>query len=279
MILDIVIPIYNNEKQILNIYNKINEELKNIRYNIIFVNDGSNDKSIQVITDIYKENESTIKVIDLAKIHGKDYAIYTGILYSTHDLICIYDIDLQANVSHISKMYSFLKEHPLYDQICMCSNNEINNKKINLYNKIFKTTIDYNKTYFRLFKKNIKKALIDYSEFNMFDSIGFNTYYFKFECKNNNDKIKFDDFLLNSNNPFILIKYGNCLLLCLTLILLILSIFNIIKINSNVLLISLLLLIILIIRLQIFFKNYSVKKYQKKIISIREKQGFDENVL
>ena len=43
MTLDIIIPLYNKEKSILNYYNKINDELKNVKHKFIFVDDSSND--------------------------------------------------------------------------------------------------------------------------------------------------------------------------------------------------------------------------------------------
>ena len=68
MILDVIIPIYNKEKSITNIYNKIVDELKDIKYNIIFVDDNSSDKTLTVLKSIQKQDEERIKVICLSKI-------------------------------------------------------------------------------------------------------------------------------------------------------------------------------------------------------------------
>ena len=103
MILDIVINVYNNEKNILNIYNKIEDELKNINHRYIFVDDNSDDKSLEILKGIQSKNESTVKVIELSKRHGKDTSIYAGLSNTTHELVCIYDLDLNANISYITK--------------------------------------------------------------------------------------------------------------------------------------------------------------------------------
>ena len=102
MILDIIIPIFNKEKQIINYYNKINEELKNIKHNFIFVDNGSTDKSLEVLENLYSNDETHIKIISLSKQYDKDTSVFAGIKNTKHEAVCIYDTDLQANVTHIS---------------------------------------------------------------------------------------------------------------------------------------------------------------------------------
>ena len=177
MALDIIIPIFNQEKNILNIYNKLKDELANVKHYFIFVNDSSNDKSLETLKNIQKKDESNVKIINFSKKFGKEEAIYAGLIYSKHDLVCIYDLDLQINANYITKMYNYLQEHSEYDQICMYSNNKID-FKIKLYNKLFKSNIDNNKTYFRLIKRNVVNGIIKYCEnnslsINTFNLIGF----------------------------------------------------------------------------------------------------------
>lgn len=287
MILDIIIPIYNKDKQIVNYYNKINEELKNIKHNFIFIDNSSTDKSFQVLKELYKTDETNIKVIGLSKSVDKDTLIYAGIKNASHDLICIFDLDLQANVSHITKMYEFLNSHPLYDQVCMCTNIElsgIHKLKINLFNKKFNMNVDLNKTYFRIFRKNIKDAIIEYTNYYkfskyVFEDIGFNTYYSKFDCKNNIEEFCINKYLPYVKCPLKHIKNIIYLLLASSLILIILTVFKVLNISNNVLVIIILLLFTLIIRIELFMNNYLIKKDRKNIYLIKDKLGFDENVL
>ena len=67
MILDVIVTLDDKEKSILNIYNKLEEELKNIKHNIIFVDNASSDKSLELLKNIQKENESCVKIISLSK--------------------------------------------------------------------------------------------------------------------------------------------------------------------------------------------------------------------
>ena len=284
MILDIVIPIYNNEKQIINLYNKITEDLKNIKHNLIFVDDNSSDKSLQILKELYKNDESNIKIVSLSKTQGKDTCIYTGIDYSKHNLVCIYDMDIQANTSHIVKMYTFLKEHPEYDEVCMCASNNKQSKKINMLNKIFYLNYDPNKTYYRMFRRNVVKSIKNAINNNIFtkytfDIIGFNVYYLNFESKNIPNDLSIKDLLLYSKKPFNYLKYINFLLFIIAFIITLLCIFKKINISNNVLLLVIIILSIMFLSIIHTTYNYLLYKNRRTIPLIKELIGFDDNVL
>ncbi len=286
MTLDIIIPIYNKEKNILNIYNKINDELKNIKHKFIFIDDYSNDKSLEILKNIYSNDEENVKIISLSKTHGKDTSIYVGLKNSKHELVCIYDMELQANVSHISKMTEFIINNSQYDQVCMYSNLQLKGfEKIknNSINKILDLDFDINKTYYRVMKRNVVDAVIQMSNnyrFSkyIFELIGFNTYYLKFECRNNITNISFKKLYSYSNNPLNIIKYISYLLLSITFALLVISILNIFTVSNNVILLFLFLFNTTILFLTSIICNCK-NKDNKTCYLIREKIGFDENYL
>ena len=278
MALDIIIPIFNQEKNILNIYNKLKDELANVKHYFIFVNDSSNDKSLETLKNIQKKDESNVKIINFSKKFGKEEAIYAGLIYSKHDLVCIYDLDLQINANYITKMYNYLQEHSEYDQICMYSNNKID-FKIKLYNKLFKSNIDNNKTYFRLIKRNVVNGIIKYCEnnslsINTFNLIGFNTYYLKFESKN---IVNLNDYFKKNMQHLLLLKLTYYLLNIISIIIILLILFKIINFSTNTLCILLLLMIIIY--------TYINNKYHKEIYNQKERFiikdliGFDEKIL
>ena len=82
MTLDIIIPLYNKEKSILNYYNKINDELKNVKHKFIFVDDSSNDKTLDILKEIYSNDDENVKIISLSNNCGKDLSIKAGLEYS-----------------------------------------------------------------------------------------------------------------------------------------------------------------------------------------------------
>lgn len=278
MALDIIIPIFNQEKNILNIYNKLKDELANVKHYFIFVNDSSNDKSLEILKNIQKKDESNVKIINFSKKFGKEEAIYAGLIYSKHDLVCIYDLDLQINANYITKMYNYLQEHSEYDQICMYSNNKID-FKIKLYNKLFKSNIDNNKTYFRLIKRNVVNGIIKYCEnnslsINTFNLIGFNTYYLKFESKN---IVNLNDYFKKNMQHLLLLKLTYYLLNIISIIIILLILFKIINFSTNTL--CILLLLMNIIYTYINNKYYKEIYNHKERFIIKDLIGFDEKIL
>ena len=64
MNLDIIIPVHNDENTITDLYNKINDEIIVEKYNVIFIDDGSNDKTLDKLTKLSenkKQGSSKLK--------------------------------------------------------------------------------------------------------------------------------------------------------------------------------------------------------------------------
>ena len=285
MIMDIIISVYNKEKSILNFYSKILDELGEIKYRLIFVDDNSNDKTLNILKQIQKNDEARVKIISLSKKQGKDTCIYAGLNYVTHDLVCIVDLDLNASLSYISKMYNFITTHEEYDSVCMQSNyietNFIKKNKIKLFNKVFNLNIDNNKTYYRIIRKNVVeslKNLCNIYPFNnySFELLGFNTYYFKFD-NNNIDNNNLNKYLCYTSKHFNLFKGINYCLIIILFVLFILSILKVFTISTNVLI--LLIILFNIINLSLLDLLVKLFNKEKTYFVIKQKIGFDENVL
>lgn len=190
MKLSIIIPAFNEEGNIIELNKKLVNTLKDIDYELIYINDGSTDKTLDKIKKISNE-DNNIKFISFSKNFGKEASMYAGLEKSTGDYICIIDADLQQNPKYILSMLDYLKKHDNTDQIAMVMKNRDNE---NIFNKIFKNLFYklVNKlsdiklvdgaSDFRMFKKNVKDAILSISEKNRFSKgifswIGFNTDY------------------------------------------------------------------------------------------------------
>lgn len=96
--LSIIIPVFNNEKTLKELYNrliKVEQNLKHkILFEIIFVNDGSIDNSLDELKHIKIKNKK-VKIINLVKNYGSNLASKTGIKYSKGDGHIILAADLQ----------------------------------------------------------------------------------------------------------------------------------------------------------------------------------------
>lgn len=104
MKLSIIIPVFNEEKTIYQILEKVSKlDLGGVKKQVIVINDGSSDKTEKVISDFAKNNLG-IKVINHEKNQGKGAAVRTGIKNVTGDYIIIQDADLEYDPGDIKKL-------------------------------------------------------------------------------------------------------------------------------------------------------------------------------
>lgn len=96
MILSILIPAYNEENTILQLLQKVASVklIDNVEKQIIVINDGSTDNTLQLIEDFAKSNNN-ITILNNEKNSGKGASITSGIKHATGDFVIIQDADLE----------------------------------------------------------------------------------------------------------------------------------------------------------------------------------------
>jgi glycosyltransferase involved in cell wall biosynthesis len=115
MDLSIIIPVHNEENNLLPLYKEIIENIKTIKsYEIIFVDDGSNDNSYKVLIELSKQS-SKVKVIKLKSKYGQSIALKAGMDYSSGERIITLDGDGQHDPRDIPLFYKKLEQ---YDLVC-----------------------------------------------------------------------------------------------------------------------------------------------------------------
>src|SRR3990167_9399858 len=109
--LSVVVPIYDEEESVLAFYAELLKELSKLakEYEIIFIDDGSRDKTLEIIKDLEKKDEN-VKVFSFRRNHGKSEALTFGFQKAKGDLIVTLDADLQDRPSEISKLLEKQKE-------------------------------------------------------------------------------------------------------------------------------------------------------------------------
>jgi polyisoprenyl-phosphate glycosyltransferase len=111
MNISVIIPVYNGEKTIKELYRKLEETLYyQSNWEVIFIYDCGKDNSWQVISDITKKNPTKVRSFKLSRNYGQHNAILFGINEAKGDLIITLDEDLQHDPSIIWKMIGKLKE-------------------------------------------------------------------------------------------------------------------------------------------------------------------------
>lgn len=109
MKLSLIIPSYNEEKNIKLLYNQITSILKNYEYECIFVDDGSKDKTFNEIK-ILSENDSRIKGISFSGNFGHQTALLAGLKEANNEIIITMDADGQHPAEIIPELINEYKK-------------------------------------------------------------------------------------------------------------------------------------------------------------------------
>lgn len=107
----IVVPVYNEEQAIPLFYKEITKTMSalNEPYEVIFVNDGSRDKSVEIVKNLSRSDKN-IKLISFSRNFGQLPAIYCGFENAVGDAVVCIDVDLQDPVEAIPQMIDKWKE-------------------------------------------------------------------------------------------------------------------------------------------------------------------------
>lgn len=119
-LVSILVPCFNEEASLPILYEevkKIMDILVNYEWELFFVNDGSSDHTLNIISNIY-EKDSRVSYLDLARNFGKEKAMLAGFDYLQGDCAIILDADLQDPPTLIPNMLSYWEEgyHDVYAQ-------------------------------------------------------------------------------------------------------------------------------------------------------------------
>ena len=171
-LLSIVVPLYNEEDNVELLTEKIHESLQGYHYEIIYVNDFSNDSTVRVIK---KMNDPIVHLVELKKNYGQSLALAAGIDYARGEYIITMDGDLQNDPSDIPEMLHWaVNEH--FDLVTGIRQKRkdswlktIPSKVANfLVRKVTSLDIKDNGCALKVFSKDIAKNLNLYGEMHRF---------------------------------------------------------------------------------------------------------------
>lgn len=110
--LSIIIPSYNEEGNVENTANVASEilEQNNIDYELVFVNDGSSDRTWEILSSLARTREHIVAV-NFSRNFGKESAIFAGFEVAKGDACVLMDCDLQHPPEVIVQMYNIWKNN------------------------------------------------------------------------------------------------------------------------------------------------------------------------
>lgn len=175
MILSIIVPCYNEGESIKYTYQEIKKVLNNIniQHEIVFINDGSKDNTLQILKNI-GQNDKSAKYISFSRNFGKEAGMLAGLEYITGDCAVIMDADLQHPPELIPEMIKYYEEG--YDQVIAKRNRKGDNKyrtwATKLYYKLVNKLIDVELVDgvgdFRLLSRKAVDSILAMKEYNRF---------------------------------------------------------------------------------------------------------------
>lgn len=114
MKVSVVIPIYNEEQNIKILYEKLKDALDNQQffYELIFVDDGSTDKSLSILKEIQKLDDKVV-IVSFRRNFGQTAAFSAGFDYSSGDVIVTIDGDLQNDPGDIPRLVSMMNDYDI----------------------------------------------------------------------------------------------------------------------------------------------------------------------
>ena len=193
--ISLVVPCYNEQEVIKMFYaeiQKIKKDFNNVTFEIIFVNDGSKDKTLELMRELSKNDDA--RYVSFSRNFGKEAAMYAGLEASTGDYVAIMDADLQDPPALLKEMYEIL-ESKEYDSVAtrrVTRKGEpvIRSFFARLYykiiNKISKTEIVDGARDFRLMTKQMVNSVLSLKEYNRFSKgifswVGYRTKWLEYE--------------------------------------------------------------------------------------------------
>lgn len=115
--ISIIIPAYNEQESIPYLYERLDQlmnQMSNYEFEILFVNDGSKDKTLEMIKDLRKKDKR-ICYVDFSRNFGKEIAMIAGLDYATGDCVIFMDADLQDPPELIPELVKYWEEG--YDDV------------------------------------------------------------------------------------------------------------------------------------------------------------------
>ncbi|MGC9330432.1 MAG: glycosyltransferase family 2 protein [Bacteroidales bacterium] len=112
-VLTIIIPLYDEEESLPELMKWIASVMKKSKYDyeVLMVDDGSNDKSWEVINELKNQYSDVLRAFRYRRNYGKSAALHTGFQNARGDVVVTMDADMQDSPEEIPDMYNLITKH------------------------------------------------------------------------------------------------------------------------------------------------------------------------
>lgn len=195
-LLSIVVPCYNEQETVSLFYDATSKvvEQMNMDYEIIFVNDGSKDKTLEECVKLYNQYPKHVRVIDFSRNFGKEGGLLAGLEYAKGDYVTVMDADLQDPPEYLPKMLDTILNEG-YDIVGTRRVSRKGEPPIRsffarqfykLINKFTEVEIVDGARDYRLMTRQVIDAILELKEYHRFSKglfvwVGFKTKYLEYE--------------------------------------------------------------------------------------------------
>ena len=195
--ISVIVSCYNEEKVLPLFYEEMErvrkQDFQEVDFEYIFVDDGSKDKTLEVIKEL-KEKDNKVRFVSFSRNFGKEAAMFAGIEAAKGDFVTLMDADLQDPPSMLPVMYKYIKENN-YDQIGTRRVTRKGEPPIRSFfarifykiiNKMSKVEMVDGARDYRLMTRQVVDSIISLKEYNryskgLFSFVGYNTKWLEYE--------------------------------------------------------------------------------------------------
>lgn len=195
-LISLIIPCYNEETGLDILYKAlqdVSEQLPNYNFEFLFINDGSKDRTLDLI-ESYAKNDGRVRYISFSRNFGKEAAMYAGFCNAKGDYTTVMDSDMQDPPSLLPQMVEILEQGE-YDSVAtrrVTRNGEppirsfFARQFYKIINRISDADVVDGARDFRLMRREMVDTIVAMGESNRFSKgifgwIGFNTYWLPYE--------------------------------------------------------------------------------------------------
>lgn len=194
-VISLIVPCFNEQEALPIFYKEIKKILITMEcsYEILFVNDGSKDHTLEIIKEL-ANGDASVKYLSFSRNFGKEAAMYAGFCNACGDYVAVMDADMQDPPSLLPEMVKILDTGE-YDSVATCRLNRAGEPLIRSFfargfykiiNCISEADIVEGARDFRLMKRNMVDGIISMGEYNRFSKgifgwLGFQTFWLPYD--------------------------------------------------------------------------------------------------